>query len=59
MQTRWYSTLEVSLDFACSILINLAGQRLFYSTLATAGRMTFFAVAVLGLAYVRRYASTL
>jgi hypothetical protein len=55
MQTRWHSTLEVSLDFAFSILINLAGQRLFYGTLATAGRMTVFAIAVLGLAYARRY----
>ena len=57
MQTRWHSTLEVSLDFAFSIFINLAGQRLFYGTLATAGRMTFFAIAVLGLAYARRYAT--
>jgi hypothetical protein len=55
MQTRRQSTLEVSFDFTFSILINLVGQRLFYGTLATAGRMTFFAVAVLGLAYARRY----
>lgn len=55
MQTRWQSTLEVLIDFAFSMLINIAGQLVFYHALATAGRVTLFAVLVLGLALVRRF----
>jgi hypothetical protein len=54
MQTRRQATLEVSLDFAVSIVINLLGQRVVYSTLATPERMTAFAVVVLAVAYARR-----
>ena len=54
MQTRRQATLEVSLDFVVSIVVNLLGQRVVYSTLATAERMTVFAVVVLAVAYARR-----
>jgi hypothetical protein len=54
MQTRRQATCEVSLDFLLSIVVNLLGQRLVYGTLATAERMTVFAVVVLAVAYTRR-----
>jgi hypothetical protein len=57
MQTRVQSTLEVLVDFACSILINIGGQLLFYPTVATVGRVTLFAALVLGLALARRLAT--
>jgi hypothetical protein len=56
MQTRTQSTLEVLVDFTCSILINIGGQLLFYHTVATVGRVTLFAALVLGLAFARRFA---
>ena len=55
MQTRAQSTLEVLVDFAFSMLINIGGQLLFYRALATAGRVTLFAALVLGLAFARRF----
>ena len=57
MQTRAQSTLEVLVDFAFSMLINIGGQLIFYRALATAGRVTLFAALVLGLAFVRRFAT--
>ena len=57
MQTRAQSTLEVLVDFAFSMLINIGGQLIFYRALATAGRVTLFAVLVLGLAFARRFAT--
>jgi hypothetical protein len=55
MQTHWQTTLEVLVDFACSVLVNVAGQWLFYRAAATAERMTLFAGFVLGLAVARRF----
>lgn len=55
MQTRWQTTLEVLIDFAFSILINIGGQLVFYPALATARRVTLFAALVLGLALARRF----
>lgn len=57
MQSRWQTSLEVLIDFAFSILINIGGQLLFYHTWATARRVTLFAVLVLGLALARRFAT--
>src|SRR5262249_56332449 len=57
MQTRAQSTLEVLVDFACSIFINIGGQLLFYHTVATVERVTLFAALVLGLAFARRLAT--
>ena len=57
MQTRAQSTLEVLVDFAFSMLINIGGQLVFYRALATAGRVTLFAALVLGLAFARRFAT--
>ena len=57
MQTRAQSILEVLVDFAFSMLINIGGQLLFYRALATAGRVTLFAALVLGLAFARRFAT--
>lgn len=57
MQTRSQATLEVSVDFVFSILINLGGQLVFYHTFATARRITLFAALVLGLAFARRLAT--
>ena len=57
MQTRTQSILEVLVDFACSMLINIGGQLLFYHTVATVGRVTLFAALVLGLAFARRLAT--
>ena len=54
MQTRWQSTLEVSIDFVLSIGVNLLSQRVVYGVLATPERMTSFAVVVLVAAYARR-----
>jgi uncharacterized membrane protein (UPF0136 family) len=56
MQTRVQSTLEVLVDFAFSMLINIGGQLVFYRAVATAGRVTLFAALVLGLAFARRFA---
>src|SRR5215475_2461567 len=55
MQTRAQSTLEVLIDFAFSILMNIGGQLVFYHAVATAGRLTLFATLVLGLAVARRF----
>jgi len=57
MQTRAQSTLEVLVDFAFSLLINIGGQLVFYRAVATAGRVTLFAALVLGLAFARRFAT--
>jgi hypothetical protein len=57
MQTRRQSRLEVGADFGVSLVINLAGQLLFYGALATAERSLSFAALVLGLAVPRRYAT--
>jgi hypothetical protein len=57
MQTRAQSTLEVLVDFACSMLINIGGQLLFYHAVVTVGRVTLFAALVLGLAFARRFAT--
>jgi hypothetical protein len=54
MQTRRQSIYEVSVDFLLSIVVNLLGQRVVYGSLATAERMTSFAIVVLVLAYARR-----
>lgn len=55
MQTRWQSTLEVATDLVFSVFINIGAQLIFYQTFATAGRVTLFAVLVLGSAFVRRF----
>jgi hypothetical protein len=55
MQTRSQALLEVAVDYVFSILINIGGQLLFYSTVATTRRVTLFAGLVLGLALVRRF----
>ncbi len=57
MQTRWQTSLEVLIDFAFSMLINIGGQLAFYHAWATAGRVTLFAALVLGLALARRFAT--
>jgi hypothetical protein len=57
MQTRWQSFVEVTIDFAFSIAINIGAQLTFYHDLATIGRMTLFASLVLGLAFARRLAT--
>jgi hypothetical protein len=57
MQTRGQSRLEVSIDLALSLLVNIGGQFLFYGALATAGRSLSVAALVLGLAVPRRYAT--
>jgi hypothetical protein len=57
MQTRAQSTLEVLVDFAFSMLMNIGGQLVFYHAMATAGRVTLFAALVLGLAFARRFAT--
>jgi len=57
MQTRLQTTLEVCIDFVFSVLINIGGQLAFYHALATPGRVTLFAVLVLGLALARRFAT--
>lgn len=57
MQTRAQSTLEVLVDFAFSMLMNIGGQLVFYHAAATARRVTLFAVLVLGLAFARRFAT--
>lgn len=53
------ATLEVSLDFLVSILVNLGGQRLIYGTLASAEVMTTFTAVFLPLAYLRRFGTRL
>jgi hypothetical protein len=53
------STLEVSLDFTISILINLGGQRLIYGALATTEAMATFTSVFLPLAYGRRLGTRL
>lgn len=55
MQTRWQSTLEVAADLVFSVFINIGVQLIFYQAFATAGRVTLFAVLVLGSAFVRRF----
>ena len=55
MQTRGQSRLEVGIDFALSLLINLGAQIFFYGALATAGRSLAVAATVLVLAVPRRY----
>ncbi len=57
MQTRRQSALEVFLDLLFGICFNLVGQRLVYGELATADRMTIFAVVLLTLAFLRRWAT--
>jgi hypothetical protein len=58
-QTWQESTLEVSLDFMISILVNLGGQRLIYGTLASATAMTTFTMVFLPLVYFRRLGTRL
>ena len=55
MQTRWQSILEVSIDYAFSLLINVGGQLLVYGKDATAGRVTFLALTILLSVYPRRF----
>ena len=54
----WYSwqdsTLEVTIDFAFAILMNLGGQRLIYGSLATMEMMSTFSGVFLSLSYMRR-----
>lgn len=57
MQTRRQALLEVGVDYVFSILINIGGQLLFYHGVATARRVTLFAGLVLGLAFIRRFAT--
>jgi hypothetical protein len=60
LRQKWQeSTLEVSLDFAVSILVNLGGQRLIYGALASAEVMTSFTSVFLPLAYSRRLVTRL
>jgi hypothetical protein len=54
MQTRWQSILEVSIDYAFSLLINVGSQLLVYGKDATAGRVTFLALTILLSVYPRR-----
>jgi hypothetical protein len=56
MQTCSQSRLEISADFAISLLVNLVAQVVFYGALATTERSLLFALLVLGLAVPRRYA---
>ena len=55
MQTRAQSTLEVLVDFVCSLLVNVGGQLVIYGTAATAPRVTFFSSLFLTLVLVRRW----
>jgi hypothetical protein len=55
MQTHWQSTLEVTVDFGFSLLINIGGQLVFYHAVATTGRVTLLAALILGSAFVRRF----
>jgi len=60
LRQKWQeATLEVSLDFTVSILVNLGGQRLIYGALASAEVMTSFTSVFLPLAYGRRLATRL
>lgn len=58
-QTWQESTLEVSLDFTISILVNLGGQRLIYGALASAAAMTTFTAVFLPVVYFRRLGTRL
>ena len=42
MQTRAQSSLEAFVDFLCSLVMNVGGQRVLYGAVATVGRITFF-----------------
>ena len=54
MQPRVQSVIEVAVDFAFSIAINIGGQLFFYHDSATAGRVNLLALLVLTLAFARR-----
>ncbi|MGE3537379.1 MAG: hypothetical protein AB7N91_08070 [Candidatus Tectimicrobiota bacterium] len=56
MQTRAQSTLEVGVDFLCSLLVNIGGQCLLYGAAATVTRVTFFSSLFLALVFIRRLA---
>jgi hypothetical protein len=58
-QTWQESTLEISLDFTISIVVNLVGQRLIYGALASALAMTTFTIVFLPLVYFRRLGTRL
>src|SRR5215470_2242047 len=55
MQTRAQSTLEVLVDFGCSLLVNVGGQLVIYGTAATAPRVTGFSSLFLTLVCIRRW----
>ena len=57
MQTRRQSVLEVSIDYVCSVLVNIGGQMLVYGQHATARRVLFLALPILLAAYPRRFAT--
>ena len=54
MQTRAQLSLEAFVDFLCSILMNVGGQRLLYGAGATVGRITFFSSIFLAAVFLRR-----
>ena len=55
MQTRAQSSLEAFVDFVCSIVVNVLGQRALYGAAATAGRITYFSSVFLAAVFVRRF----
>ena len=58
LRKKWReSTLEVSLDFTISIIVNLGGQRVIYGALASAEVVATFTSVFLPLAYLRRLAT--
>jgi hypothetical protein len=60
LRKKWReSTLEISLDFTISIVVNLGGQRLMYGTLASAEVAATFTSVFLPLAYLRRLGTRL
>jgi hypothetical protein len=57
MQTRQQSVLEVSIDYAFSLLVNIAAQMLVYGKHATTERIMFLALPILLSIYPRRFAT--
>jgi hypothetical protein len=55
MQTRAQSSLEAFVDFLCSIVMNVGGQRVLYGAVATVGRITFFSSIFLAAVFLRRF----
>jgi hypothetical protein len=57
MQTHRQSVLEVSIDYAFSLLVNIGGQMLVYGKHATTERIMFLALPILLSIYPRRFAT--